>query len=196
MGLQHVYVGNVYDTPFSNSFCPGCNKLVVERYGLNASVRGLDGEGRCLNCGRDCHFKLLSESPSSIPNVPLSGDDYQVRRFEWHGDIRSIHVQVRNSGAVSADVLHRRIAGDPGWRRVPLAANESYRFILAKAATDEVGCEVAIPSAVSSNLHEVFDRAHFPTVSVEEGKASSDVSPLPLFPGRQLLAPARKQIAR
>jgi pyruvate formate lyase activating enzyme len=196
MGLQHVYVGNVYDTPLSNSFCPGCNTLVVERYGLNASVRGLNAEGRCLNCDRDCHFKLLPENRSSIRSIPLRGDDYQVRRFEWHGDIRSIHVQVRNNAAASADVLHRRIAGDPGWRRVPLAANESYRFILAKATTDEVGCEIAIPPAVSSNLHEVFDRAHFPTVSVEEGKASSDISPLPLFPGQQLLTPARKQAAR
>ena len=44
-----------------------------------------------------------------------------------------------------------------------------------------------MPSCVATNLHEVFDRAHFPTVSVEEAVCSDDVSPLPVFPGQQLV---------
>jgi hypothetical protein len=36
-----------------------------------------------------------------------------------------------------------------------------------------------------SNLHEVFDRAHFPTVALEEESSVGDVSPLPYFQGNQ-----------
>ena len=83
----------------------------------------------------------------------------------------------------------RRHASDveEPWTVVSLNPNESYRFILAKGSQDELGPEVAMPSTVKSNLHEVFDRAHFPTLAIEEiGVATRDIAPLPLFPGTKI----------
>jgi hypothetical protein len=40
---------------------------------------------------------------------------------------------------------------------------------------------------MKSNVHEVFDRAHFPTIALEEAVSPNDVSPLPVFPGQQLV---------
>jgi pyruvate formate lyase activating enzyme len=41
-----------------------------------------------------------------------------------------------------------------------------------------------MPPQVASNLHEVFDRAHFPTLAIEDiGISTRDIAPLPLFPG-------------
>jgi pyruvate formate lyase activating enzyme len=62
---------------------------------------------------------------------------------------------------------------------------ESWRFISSKAGESEIGLDVALQPSMESNLHEVFDRAHFPTVSIEEANAENDISPLPLFDGNQ-----------
>ena len=47
------------------------------------------------------------------------------------------------------------------------------------------------PPASTSNLYEVYDRAHFPTVPIEVERAATDPTPLPLFPGRQVIGPER-----
>ncbi len=191
MGLEHVYLGNVYDTCWSNTYCRGCNHLLVSRYGLNAQIVGLNSAGRCSQCGRDAHFRLFgSEVPhSNGESSALPAKDNLSKRFFWHGDIRSMHVQVRNHSQMPVSVFSHRLLenGSSPWVDVPLAPGESYRFIVAKAYAKEVGCEMSWPQTVSNSLHEVFDRAHFPTVAVEEAKAENDISPLPIYPGQQLL---------
>ncbi|HEX8706691.1 MAG TPA: AmmeMemoRadiSam system radical SAM enzyme [Pyrinomonadaceae bacterium] len=189
MGMEHVYVGNVYDTPFSNTFCRGCETELVTRYGLNAVNVGLDQQGHCRKCGRDAHFKLMppSQPVPTVEDIPREG--LEVKAVDWHGDIRSAHAQVLNTGDVPTRIYHRRHYTDgqqEAWKVVTLDPQESYRFILAKGKENEVGAQVAMPSVVQSNLHEVFDRAHFPTLSIEEiGVAERDIAPLPLFEGGQ-----------
>jgi pyruvate formate lyase activating enzyme len=191
MGLDHVYLGNVYDTQWSNTYCSGCGSELVTRYGLNARITGLDSQGHCGKCGRDAHFKLLPENEatiSTIDELPLNG--LEVRSVDWHGDIRSAHAQLLNTSDLTTPIYHRRRHSNSDvepWKIVNLRPGESYRFILAKGSTTEIGPEVAIPAVVSSNLHEVFDRAHFPTVSIEEeGIQMNDISPLPIFSPRSL----------
>lgn len=195
-GVQHVYVGNVYDTPFSSTYCSKCNQELVSRYGLNARILGLDSNGRCSKCGSDAHFRLLpsregeDKSATSKPtylnrtvDVLPDGVDFDFSTFDWHGDIRSLHVQVMNPADRICRLFHRRRLTDgvTKWTEVPLQSQEKYRFIIAKGSTNEIGPEIAIQRGVESNLHEVFDRAHFPTVAVEESQAPNDVTPLPFF---------------
>lgn len=184
MGAQHVYLGNVYDTPYADTACNGCGALLVSRYGLNARVRGLDARGRCAACGRDAHVTLLPEAPPPRPTPDIPAALHQ-RAFDWHGDVRAVHVRVVNPGPTAAPVyVGRRLPGEatPAWRTISIDAGESYRFIVAKSAPDEIGCAVALPPWLESNLHEVFDRAHFPTLAVEDvGLTGSDVSPLPAW---------------
>lgn len=189
MGLEHVYIGNVYDTPWSSTFCNGCGKELVTRYGLNARILGLDDRGLCTSCGRDAHFKLLPPVESPVPTVSeLPSDGLTVKSVEWHGDVRSAHAQVLNTTDEEVKLYHRRkhtTGEQEPWKVVTLAPAESFRFILAKGSPTEVGPEVALPPSVESNLHEVFDRAHFPTVSIEDaGVSMTDVTPLPVFSAR------------
>jgi pyruvate formate lyase activating enzyme len=191
MGLEHVYLGNVYDTKWSNTFCRGCDQLLVSRYGLNANLVGLDSLGHCTKCGRDAHFRFLASGASKSANGKSSAapsPEHEVREFFWHGDIRSLHAQARNTSSFSESVFSRRILqnGMSDWTEVKLVPGESYRFIVAKAYKDEVGCAIACPPTIASNLHEVFDRAHFPTVALEEARSTTDVSPLPIYPGKQM----------
>jgi pyruvate formate lyase activating enzyme len=184
MGIEHVYLGNVYDTPFSNTYCRSCGAELVRRYGLNAQIKGLDQIGHCAACGTDAHFKFL---PPRIFNgarnltAAVAGKEHV---FDWHGDIRSLHAQLYNpSGSfLTAWYRHRyRNAATADWNAIPMDPGDSWRFIIAKCSPDDLGAEFVVPETMKTNLHEVFDRAHFPTVTIEEAPAVSDVSPFPIF---------------
>lgn len=186
MGVEHVYLGNVYDTDFSNTYCNGCGAMLVSRYGLNATNTGLDERGCCTRCGRDAHIKMRGAS-APVPTVQEepSGDALVRKVFRWHGDIRSLHVQVKNTTSEPTRVYVKRDLADgssTAWRVVTLVPQESFRFIVAKSLPDEIGCQVVLAADILSNLHEVFDRAHFPTVAIEEvGVQKTDRSPLPMY---------------
>lgn len=189
-GLQHVYLGNVYDTDASNSYCRGCSALLVQRYGLRAATVGLDARGHCTTCGTDAHVKhaLLGQA-AARPATVMPGIGADARRFLWHGDIRSLHVEAHNPTRKDGAVYLRTLNADGSvgaWESVPVFAGESWRFIVAKSAGSDIGAEILGSAGLATNLHEVFDRAHFPTVSLESGSAPTDVTPLPDYPGRKL----------
>lgn len=184
-GLQYVYLGNVYDTDATTTRCRACDAVQVTRYGLNARIVGLTPDGRCGRCGADAHITLMDgdDRRPTVDTLPDPGLD--VASFRWHGDVRAVHVQVGNASADARTVYHRRF-GDPEaperWSAIPLRPGESFRFIAAKSAPGEQGVMVAVPAGCTSSLHEVFDRAHFPTVEVgADGPTTNDVTPLPAF---------------
>jgi len=49
-GLKYVYVGNVPGSPFENTYCPHCGKIVIKRRGYE--IERLDKKGKCPHCGR------------------------------------------------------------------------------------------------------------------------------------------------
>jgi len=172
-GIEHVYLGNVVNTPFTNTFCRNCGHKLVDRFGLNAKITGLDDRGYCTSCGHDAHVKLFSKNKPvpTTDNPELSG--YDIRTFDWHGDIVSLHIQLKNNTDEEIKIYHRRRNQDGKynlWTMVFLIPDESFRLILSKSCNEEIGPEVAIPQGIPNNFHEVFDRAHFPTISIEEGK--------------------------
>lgn len=183
-GLHHVYLGNVYDTDSTTSYCRECGSVQVTRYGLNARVVGLAADGSCAKCGTDAHFKLFTESDqrATVPSLP--DGEFDNASFSWHGDVRALHVQVSNNSDRTATVFQRRF-GDPAvperWAPIVLRPGESFRFIAAKSTPDEEGVMVAAPRGCTSSLHEVFDRAHFPTVEIGAGANNGDITPLPAF---------------
>lgn len=184
MGVHHVYLGNVYDTESTNTWCRNCGELLVTRYGLTASILGVDAEGVCTNCGTSANMRRIPD----VPSVPVVADlpngiNFDVASFDWHGDIRALHVQVRNDSATTDRVYHRRhrSGGESPWQVIEMAPGESYRFIAAKSLPDELGVTVAVPPTCTSSLHQVFDRAHFPTTTADSGTLNADITPLPLY---------------
>ncbi len=191
MGAQHVYIGNVYDPEAANTKCNKCGNLLVTRYGLNARGIGLDDKGHCKNCGHDAHFKLLNTKSEykTVGELPTNNKKVSTKMFSWHGDINSVHIQAMNTNNNPQNFYVRRIFSDKvpsNWRVFTLEKNESYRFIVSKGDEKEEGLEVVIPEEIQSNIHEVFDRAHFPTESVEEvGLSESDITPSLKFSGKK-----------
>jgi pyruvate formate lyase activating enzyme len=49
-GLRYVYTGNIPDDPGENTFCPGCNELLIARRGFTVRQNRL-ADGACPGCG-------------------------------------------------------------------------------------------------------------------------------------------------
>jgi pyruvate formate lyase activating enzyme len=49
-GIRYAYVGNVHDVQRESTWCPGCDKLLIERDGYNLLCYHLDSD-RCRGCG-------------------------------------------------------------------------------------------------------------------------------------------------
>ncbi len=180
MGVEHVYNGNVHDPAVTSTWCRGCGEELVSRYGLNARVLALDAAGRCLRCRRDANVKHVG-LPVSKPTTEISIAGQRIAH-RWRGDVSAAHVQVRNGVEHTGTVLHRRVpSDDTRWTVLTLAPGEGHRFLLAKSFPGETGIELIVSPGIDMRLHEVFDRAHFPTVSTEDGTASTDRSPLPIY---------------
>ncbi len=50
-GLNYVYVGNVPGHPDESTYCPGCRKVLVRRFGYEIREYNLDQKNRCRFCG-------------------------------------------------------------------------------------------------------------------------------------------------
>jgi len=55
-GLKFIYAGNVPGHKSENTFCYSCGKLVVERFGYQTEVVGLE-DSRCQFCGAELNFR-------------------------------------------------------------------------------------------------------------------------------------------
>ncbi|MEM0084344.1 MAG: AmmeMemoRadiSam system radical SAM enzyme [Candidatus Methanomethylicia archaeon] len=49
-GLKHVYLGNAPELKGENTYCPNCNKLLIERYGFQIFIYDLKDESKCPKC--------------------------------------------------------------------------------------------------------------------------------------------------
>lgn len=49
-GLRYVYIGNIYTERGENTYCPNCNKLLIERIGFSIERRKIKN-GKCEYCG-------------------------------------------------------------------------------------------------------------------------------------------------
>lgn len=50
-GLKFVYIGNVPGKGFENTYCPSCEKMVIERRGYSIVHNNME-DGKCKSCGK------------------------------------------------------------------------------------------------------------------------------------------------
>lgn len=56
--LNNVYLGNMATEIHSNTYCPECNSLLIERTYYNIIKKGVDDLGNCIKCGCNV-FKFI-----------------------------------------------------------------------------------------------------------------------------------------
>jgi len=52
-GLKFVYTGNVPGHPYDNTYCPGCGRCLIERFGFSITSYSLGPDKRCPDCGTE-----------------------------------------------------------------------------------------------------------------------------------------------
>jgi pyruvate formate lyase activating enzyme len=62
--LNYVYLGNVPGNKHENTYCPKCNSLVIERFGLKIKKFSL----KCNKCGEHVIIKGKEHIPKNLPN--------------------------------------------------------------------------------------------------------------------------------
>lgn len=199
-GIKYCYLGNVYGHDAANTRCSSCGNLLVERYGLNTWIRGLDQSGKCAKCGTSADFVALdlSENPleerreADIAGIELAPGEF----IAWANDVNSCHVEVNGNGANEAtDVYFLRVA-ESGEERGPYKRSVSAgggRFILSRSQPDEAGVRLLQQNGLDLRLYRVFDRAHYPTVDVH-ADGGTIKSPAPAYtPGQERQRPYRNQ---
>ena len=56
-GLKFIYTGNVPGSEGENTLCYSCGKEIIQRYGFDAQVTGLNGS-KCKYCGAELNFRV------------------------------------------------------------------------------------------------------------------------------------------
>jgi pyruvate formate lyase activating enzyme len=51
MGMHYIYLGNVREENYENTYCPGCGALLIQRHGFDSTIINLNSDGRCTHCG-------------------------------------------------------------------------------------------------------------------------------------------------
>jgi pyruvate formate lyase activating enzyme len=55
VGLEHVFIGNMYSRDFSDTTCPDCGATVISRRGFLGAVGSKGGDGKCPSCGTEVY---------------------------------------------------------------------------------------------------------------------------------------------
>lgn len=168
MGIKYCYLGNVYDDRAGTTLCSGCGTPLVTRYGLNTEVVGLDGSGNCRACGQSADIRgpIAPTPPDRLAadSPPDTGADQHVN-VAWEDDVNACHVEVQNADEDEVIVRYSRLSAD-GPARGPYEkrlVGGHHRFILSKAADDEIGVRLSLDERHGVKVFRVFDRAHYPT---------------------------------
>lgn len=191
LGIKYCYLGNVYDNDATDTKCPDCGNLIVHRYGLAAEGVGLTPDGKCASCGVALPFKTLddtvSASPLSLKGIQTADPSLPAYEHRWRGDVKAVHIEAHNSSDLPATIAVRAVGGSRDGelaRTVPVLPNRSFRFICCKSSPGEDGISVSHPSSLQLQYFDVYDRAHFPTASVEKAEPVADAIPGPVFKRR------------
>jgi pyruvate formate lyase activating enzyme len=71
-GLHHVYTGNVHNTQGGTTYCPQCDKPLIERDWHRLLRYDLDAAGCCAHCGTTLAGRFGSARPElGRRRVPL-----------------------------------------------------------------------------------------------------------------------------
>jgi len=50
--LSYVYIGNIPEGGYQDTFCPSCGSRIVSRLGYSVRIDSLNDSGNCVNCGQ------------------------------------------------------------------------------------------------------------------------------------------------
>ena len=70
-GLKYVYAGNMPGHSYENTFCPRCNRSLIERYGFTITKNEITLDKRCPYCGEE--IPIIGELTPLVQRVSQQG---------------------------------------------------------------------------------------------------------------------------
>lgn len=168
-GIKYCYLGNVYNSKVSNTFCNNCGNMLVERFGLTVNVIGLNDNSCCKKCGEKSPIK--EPYAGKIKSEDLKLDKFKVMqsyKIDWNSEINSLHIVPDKKYKTKLRIKVERL---PSGNIEFLEMNNGLeRILLSKKNDDESGIKVSFSSTNEINLLPVLDRAHYPIKEKSKNK--------------------------
>ncbi len=160
-GIEYCYIGNIYASNVSNTFCKKCNTKLVDRFGLNVKVLELNKKGLCKKCGSKSPIKELLNGKANELSERLSKNfiSKQAFSFDWNLENNSLHCDIIEQ---HQEKFVACITRYPNMVSEYVEINGIERFAISKNSSNETGIKVSINSSVKINFLPLLDRAHFP----------------------------------
>jgi len=71
-GLNYVYTGNVHDPAGGSTYCPSCEKVLIERDWYRIGSYALTATGNCAHCGTPINGRFGKfERPFGPRRIPV-----------------------------------------------------------------------------------------------------------------------------
>lgn len=170
-GMRYVYLGNVYNTTSTNSYCPDCQALWVQRTGLIA--RSFLRNGCCPQCGKSSPIQLPWQDSAIEPVVHQIPQDFICSTHMFRGPIQACHVEQEKESELFYQFVSA--SGEPIGE---IGTNSCIRFMLSKSDDKAEGIRLYHPAENKLQVFEVYDRAHFPVTDAEQTHLASEDVPL------------------
>ena len=159
-GIRFVYLGNVLEPCVSDTHCPNCGDVLVERYGLASKVVGIADNGCCTSCGTSGPIVepgFAKKRSDCIVDTDWMNSSTQVRH-EWSDEASSIHIQSHVSLPETVTVIVNHDGSDD--QEYFQVGGNLTRALVSRRSTAEQGVSLRWPVASNIQLTPVFDRAH------------------------------------
>jgi pyruvate formate lyase activating enzyme len=180
MGIQYVYLGNTPNTTSVDTFCPQCHAVAVQRSGdtmTTTVAHAANGQVQCKQCGHGMPLVIAAAVPERVRDAGLPSKEAQVVDHVFRPGIEAIHVEQAQEREVRYALL------DSEGQVVREGASSCLRFLIARSGKKAVLLRLQTDTQAPLQLFEVYDRAHFPTVSAQESVVgSADTPPAPFTP--------------
>jgi pyruvate formate lyase activating enzyme len=165
-GLAYCYVGNTFNNGGLNTYCPNCKVLLIERYGLCTYIKEtLSMNGTCNNCGSQTRIQFISEADER----KYLSTELKSFKHTWNNlEEFLLHIQVTNPDRIDSNVIITRFYQQKKLNYEPLTIDrntDSYRFILSRTHTDEIGFEICYSEKLVIEVFTIDDRAFYPSES-------------------------------
>lgn len=181
MGAKHVYLGNTPDTLSVNTYCSSCGGLVYGRAGEHRPALVASGPRavRCGHCGHDVPVVLDSRltALSQAREGMQDGAGRPAVEHVFRTSIDAIHVEQPSESRVDYVFL------DDQDQVLGSGQSSCLRFLVARPGPRVAKLRLHAENVQTLRLLEVYDRAHFPTMTVAHSlMASVDTPPAPITP--------------
>jgi pyruvate formate lyase activating enzyme len=172
-GVKFVYLGNTSGTTSVDTFCPSCGQTVIRRSG--EKLEQAHDQGRCGRCGHQ--LPLFDLPPAAPPALPADTRTVRSVTHAFRGAIGAAHVEQ------TTEALVRYVFLDKDGTELGGGHSSCLRFLVTRPGPRAAALRVDLETAGEIRILEVFDRAHFPTATVQQSENSScDVPPALITP--------------